>query len=122
MNLKLLNSISLNKSIVSISISISISIFTSVLAVIFWLENTRLEGYINTIEQNKSAIAEHRDKLDKLSANVKKSNENLEKQIQKYIDDNYGELSERDEAVSKLAFLLEQQESRLVNIENALKE
>ena len=75
---------------------------------------------IQKINENSSNIITTRNEVVAIRESIETSRKELEKQVNKYIDDNYGELSERDEKVDKLLIYFRQQDARLNNIEKAL--
>ena len=75
---------------------------------------------IQMIEQNKQQLEITEQQLSEIKESVKVSREELTKQMQDYIDENYGDISERDENIAKLMIYFKQQDARLSNIEEAL--
>ncbi len=75
---------------------------------------------IQQMNQNSSNITSTQKDIVAIKDSIKISREELEIQVKDYINDNYGELSERDEKVDKLLIYFRQQDSRLSNIEKAL--
>lgn len=100
------------------------SVFLTVVAMIFsvllWAQNTRLDSFVDSIEQNRINISENQKLLEKLAKEIEISNGRLAKETQRYIDKNYGALSKRDEDVDKLVYLYRQEDKRISNIEMAL--
>lgn len=75
---------------------------------------------IQLIEQNKQQIELQQQQLAEIKESVQVSREALTNQMQLYIDENYGDISERDENIAKLLVYFKQQDARLSNIEEAL--
>ena len=67
-----------------------------------------------------SSSREQQQQLAEIKESVQVSREELTKQMQLYIDENYGDISERDENIAKLLVYFKQQDARLSNIEEAL--
>ena len=97
----------------------AITAIAVVMSAIFWYQDTRIESYINSVEENRNNIGEQMKRIRIMSKDLDKVHANFESQIEEYIDMNYGEFSKRDEKVEKLIFLHRQQEKRLLNIEEA---
>lgn len=75
---------------------------------------------LKTMRHNQVQIEQQREQLAELQETVKVSREELAKQLEQYIEDNYGDTSERDESIAKLEIYFKQQDARLSNIEEAL--
>jgi len=75
---------------------------------------------IKTMRQNQLQIQTQQTAIAELQDTVKVSREQLNQQMQLYIDENYGDISERDENIAKLQIYFKQQDARLSNIEEAL--
>ena len=75
---------------------------------------------LKTMRQNQLQIEAQRVELAELKETVKVSRAELAKQLEQYIEDNYGDTSERDESIAKLEIYFKQQDARLSNIEEAL--
>lgn len=75
---------------------------------------------IKTMRQNQLQIQTQQAAIAELQDTVKVSREQLNQQMQLYIDENYGDISERDENIAKLQIYFKQQDARLSNIEEAL--
>ena len=75
---------------------------------------------IKTMRQNQLQIQTQQAAIAELQDTVKVSREQLNQQMQLYIDENYGDISERDENIAKLQIYFKQQDARLTNIEEAL--
>ena len=75
---------------------------------------------IQMIQQNRQQLEITEQQLTEIKESVQVSREELTKQMQDYIDENYGDISERDENIAKLMIYFKQQDARLSNIEEAL--
>ena len=75
---------------------------------------------IQMIQQNRQQLEITEQQLTEIKESVQVSREELTKQMQDYIDENYGDISERDENIAKLLIYFKQQDARLSNIEEAL--
>ncbi len=75
---------------------------------------------LHLIQENKSQLELTEQQLTEIKESVKVSREELTRQMQAYIDENYGDISERDENIAKLMIYFKQQDARLSNIEEAL--
>ena len=75
---------------------------------------------IQQIQQHQQQLEMQQQQLAEIKESVQVSREELTKQMQQYIDENYGDISERDENIAKLLVYFKQQDARLSNIEEAL--
>ena len=77
--------------------------------------------------QPQQAIEAHEEKLilqaaqlKAIEEQVKISRQELSQEMKRFVDENYGDISERDEKIEKLLIYFKQQDARLSNIEEAL--
>lgn len=75
---------------------------------------------LQAIQANKTEITLQKEQLTEVQESLKVSREELTKQMQGYINENYGDISKRDENIAKLIIYFKQHEARLSNIEEAL--
>ena len=75
---------------------------------------------LHMIQDNQAQLETQKEALAELKQSVKISREELTLQMQDYINENYGDISERDENIAKLMIYFKQQDARLSNIEEAL--
>ncbi|PCJ48640.1 MAG: hypothetical protein COA74_07995 [Gammaproteobacteria bacterium] len=102
--------------IIKTSILSSLGTVLVVLAIFaLWAQNP-----LKDIQTNKLTINTYDSQIKEIKESISVSRGELEKQVRKYIETNYGELSERDEKVDKLVIYFRQQDARLSNIEEAL--
>ncbi|BCS94933.1 hypothetical protein DSLASN_05650 [Desulfoluna limicola] len=116
-----LSAISQNKAaIFASSVTALATVFISLATFVVWFQETKMKNYISSIEENRINIIAHDERIEALLKDIDISTGNLEIEIRRYIDHNYGELSKRDENVAKLVFLYNQQDKRLSSIESVL--
>ena len=97
--------------------SLLISFGTALLTLVLY--NLLFQPLAN-INKHQVQLSQHKQQLEEIKETIKVSRAELEKQVKLYIDENYGELSERDEKIAKLEIYFKQQDARLSNIEEAL--
>ena len=116
-----LSVISQNKVAILASVATAlVTVFISLTTFMIWFQQTKMERYIGTIEENRINLETHDKRIEKLIKDIDISTGKLEIETRRYIDHNYGELSKRDENVAKLIFLYDQQDKRLSSLESAL--
>jgi len=118
---KFLSAISRYKASIFISFATAlVAVFISLATFVVWFHETKMESYINSVEENRITLESQEKRIEEIIKDIDISTENLEIEIRRYIDFNYGELSKRDENVAKLIFLYNQQDKRLSSIETIL--
>ena len=72
------------------------------------------------IKANQEKLVIQAAHLNAIEEQIKISREELSAEMTRFIDENYGDISERDEKIEKLLIYFKQQDARLSNIEEAL--
>jgi hypothetical protein len=75
---------------------------------------------LKDIQNNKLRLLNQQAQIESIRESIQVSRQELEAQMQLYIEENYGDVSERDENIAKLMIYFKQQDARLSNIEEAL--
>lgn len=74
--------------------------------------------YDNTIGRHDIRIAQNQDVIRSIEPSAQGFE--IETKVRAFIEQEFGEMSEREEAVAKIKFILQQQDQRLSNIEKSL--
>lgn len=72
------------------------------------------------IEANQEKLVIQAAQLNAIEEEIKISRAELSAEMTRFIEENYGDISERDEKIEKLLIYFKQQDARLSNIEQAL--
>ena len=94
-------------------VSISCSLLTLLVYVLLFQPQ-------QAIEANQKSLVIQAAHLDAIEAELKISRAELSAEMIRFIEQNYGDISERDENIEKLLIYFKQQDARLSNIEEAL--